>query len=367
MHLESLHLVNFKNYEELEVALAPKITCFVGENGSGKTNLLDAVYYLSMAKSYLNTIDKQNIRFDQTFFSVLGKWHKAEQPISIQCVVKHGSKKILKRNKKEYHKLAEHIGQFPSVIISPYDRDLISEGSEVRRRWIDGIISQFDHTYLEELIRYQKVLDQRNALLKNQYENRIFDRESMEIWDAQLIPLGEQIYLKRKQFIEEFTSYFQEKYNYISNENEKVELVYKSQLHDQTFIQVLKDNERKDAFSQYTNGGIHKDDFVFLIKGHPIKKFGSQGQQKSYLIALKLAQYAWLENHLGIKPVLLLDDIFDKLDETRVLKLMKLVSSPDFGQVLITDTEKDRLIQIFHTLNTEIKMYLVRENQIHSI
>lgn len=364
VHLAELHLVNFKNYDELNVQFSSGINCFVGKNGSGKTNILDAVYYLSMTKSYLNVIDKQNVKFDQPFFSILGSWEKSGNQTSIHCVVKLGSKKVIKKNKKEYTKITEHIGQFPVVMISPYDRDLISEGSELRRKWIDGIISQFDASYLDELIKYQKVLDQRNALLKNMHENRLFDRESIDIWNAQLIPLGERIHLKRQQFIAEFSVYFQEKYFWLTQVEEPVSLVYKSQLNDQSFKDLLLLNERKDAFSHYTNGGIHKDDFLFLIKEHPIKKFGSQGQQKSFLIALKLAQYAWLENHLKLKPVLLLDDIFDKLDENRVKHLMDLVSSETFGQVLITDTEQSRLNQIFSALSKSFALYEVQQNQV---
>lgn len=367
MHLKDLHLINFKNYEEAELELSSGVNCFFGKNGSGKTNILDAVYYLSMCKSYLNLLDRQNIRFNELFFSVSGTWRKEDKDTSIHCAVKIGSKKVFKRNKKEYEKLSDHIGQFPVVMISPYDRDLISEGSELRRKWIDGIISQFDRQYLEEIQRYAKVLDQRNALLKNMHDHGLFDRESIEVWNEQLSLLAENIHNKRKKFIAEFLPVFVERYNFIGLEREDVLLEYRSQLNENSMEELLKKFERKDAFSQFTNAGTHKDDLLFTIKGHPIKKFGSQGQQKSFIIALRLAQYDWLKNHLQTKPTLLLDDIFDKLDTTRVKKLLELVSDHYFGQVLVTDTDKERLDQILGEAVPDRKVFEVTEGTIREV
>lgn len=364
MYLESLQLINFKNYEEVEITLSPGINCFSGKNGSGKTNILDAVHYLSMCKSYLNTVDRQNIRFGEHFFVVSGTWHKAGTGIAIHCAVKNGSKKVFKRNKAEYEKLSDHIGQFPSVMISPYDRDLIVEGSEMRRKWMDGIISQFNRRYLEDLQRYYKVLEQRNALLKNMYEHGLFDRESIEVWNDQLVNTGNRIFEARKTFLEEFIPVFQVNYNFIGLESEEVHLEYKSQLNNQPFEDLLIEFERKDAFTQYTNAGTHKDDLLFTIKGHPVKKFGSQGQQKSFLIALKLAQYEWLKKHLNINPVLMLDDIFDKLDQTRVERLMELVSQQHFGQVLVTDTDPQRIHSIFRENGFESKQFIVSDGNV---
>jgi len=361
MHLKTLQLINFKNYQEVELSLSQGINCFTGKNGSGKTNLLDAIHYLSMCKSYLNSIDRQNIKFDELFFVIQGNWIKEEKEINIHCAVKSGSKKVFKRNKNEYDKLADHIGQFPSVIISPYDRDLIVEGSEYRRKWMDGIISQFDRRYLDQLQRYHKILDQRNALLKNMYENRMFDPESIEVWNEQMIYSGSIVYEARKKFLEEFIPIFQANYNFIGNNVEEVHLSYKSQLNDSNFKDLLKSFEQKDAFSHYSNAGTHKDDLLFTIKGHPVKKFGSQGQQKSFLIALKLAQYEWLKKHLHLNPVLMLDDIFDKLDNERVEKLMKLVSQQHFGQVFVTDTDIHRIKSIFKNSGFESKNFIVDE------
>ena len=359
MHLKSIHLINFKNYEEAEIGLSSNVNCFVGMNGSGKTNILDAVHYLSLCKSYMNVLDRQNIRFDQQFFAIQGIWDKDQQEIAIHCAVKAGAKKVFKRNKKEYEKLADHIGQFPAVMISPYDRDLISEGSELRRKWMDGIISQFDRHYLDDIQKYGKILDQRNALLKNMYEQRLFDRESIEVWNDQMSRIGTAIHQKRKQFLEEFIPVFQERYNYIGLAEEEVHLEYRSQLNEMSFDDLLKAFEKKDAITHYSNGGTHKDDLLFTIKGHPIKKFGSQGQQKSFIIALRLAQYDWLKKQLNVNPVLLLDDIFDKLDQIRVKKLLNLVSNNYFGQVLVTDTDEERLRNIFQTGDFESKMFSV--------
>jgi DNA replication and repair protein RecF len=367
MHLKSIHLINFKNYEEAEIALSSNVNCFVGMNGSGKTNILDAVHYLSLCKSYMNVLDRQNIRFDQQFFAIQGIWHKEEQEITIHCAVKAGAKKVFKRNKKEYEKLADHIGQFPAVMISPYDRDLISEGSELRRKWMDGIISQFDRHYLDDIQKYGKILDQRNALLKNMYEQRLFDRESIEVWNDQMSRIGSAIHQKRKQFLEEFIPVFQERYNYIGLEEEEVHLEYRSQLNEMSFDDLLKAFEKKDAITHYSNGGTHKDDLLFTIKGHPIKKFGSQGQQKSFIIALRLAQYDWLKKQLNVNPVLLLDDIFDKLDQIRVKKLLNLVSNNYFGQVLVTDTDEERLRAIFQTGDFESKMFKVEQGLVSEL
>ncbi|HNR86314.1 MAG TPA: DNA replication and repair protein RecF, partial [Taishania sp.] len=317
MHLKSLQIINFKNYEEAYLELNPGINCFIGMNGAGKTNILDAVHYLSMCKSYLNTIDRQNIRFDQQFFSIIGGFETDEKNYEIHCALKVGAKKVFKKNKKEYEKLAEHIGLFPTVIISPYDKDLISEGSELRRKWMDGIISQSDKGYLNDIQKYAKILVQRNALLKHMYENGFFERESMEVWNEQLVAVGKRIFQKRTDFLNDFIPVFQQHYNSIGNENEFVALEYRSQLHEDSFENLLKNSERKDALSHYTNVGTHKDDLNFLIKGHPVKKFGSQGQQKSFVIALRLAQYDWLKRNLQLKPILLLDDVFDKLDRNR--------------------------------------------------
>ncbi|HZH86501.1 MAG TPA: DNA replication and repair protein RecF [Brumimicrobium sp.] len=362
--VSKLSLINFKNYKQADLSLSPDINCFIGQNGAGKTNILDAIHYLSMCKSYLNPIDSQNILFDESFFVIQSVWNRENKSDSVYCGVKKGQKKVFKKNKVTYEKLADHIGQFPSVMISPYDRDLILEGSEVRRKWMDGIIAQFDRNFLNDLIKYGKVLAQRNALLKNMSSYGFFDQESISVWDEQLIECGKTIHEARKTIVEDFIPIFQKYYHWLSSNKEEVSLEYRSQLFDDSFEDLLKQSQRQDQRRQYTTVGTHKDDFVFTIKGHPIKKFGSQGQQKSYLIALKLAQYEWLLARLNRKPVLLLDDIFDKLDNERVERLMQMVSDQDFGQVLITDTDQERIANIFAKNDIEYKSFFIEDNTV---
>jgi DNA replication and repair protein RecF len=353
MHLNSLSLVNFKNHTEANLSFSSEINVFVGNNGQGKTNLLDAIHYLSYCKSFLNPIDKQNIKLEERFFLLQGQYTKDEKNVEITVSVQDGQKKKVKKNKKEYDKLSEHIGLFPAVVISPYDTNLIIEGSETRRKFIDSIISQYDRFYLDALIRYNKVLQQRNALLKQFQELRIFDQESIEVWDAQLVSLGEGIHAKRKEFLVSFIPIFQKYFDLISNHAETISISYDSQLNEGDFVGQLERMKRKDSSVGYSTVGIHKDDLTFLIHEQPIKKFGSQGQQKSFLVALKLAQFEMISGLLKMKPILLLDDIFDKLDHFRVEHLMTLVSDHAFGQVFVTDTDADRIEKVFKKIKIE--------------
>jgi len=357
MHLLNLNLINFKNHSERQFELSNEINVFIGNNGVGKTNILDAVNYLSLCKSFLNPIDKQNIKIDEKFFLVQGDFLKNDKVYNVTCSVQSGQKKKVKKNKKEYEKLGEHIGEFPIVVISPYDSNLVSEGSEVRRKYIDSIISQHNKPYLETLIRYNKVLNQRNALLKQFQEYRIFDQESIDVWDHQLIELGNQIHQTRAGFLVDFLPRFENFFNEISKGSEKVGIAFQSQLNDADFESLLKDSGKKDARVGYTCIGVHKDDLVFTINDQPIKKFGSQGQQKSFLIALKLTQFDYISKLLNKKPILLLDDIFDKLDHQRVERLMKMVADNLFGQVLITDTDGERIEKVFESIKTERKVF----------
>lgn len=351
MHISSLSLINFRNHADRKFDFDRGVNCIVGANGIGKTNVLDAIYYLSMCRSYLNSIDRQNIRFDEQFFVIQGNWYKNESEFNIHCGVKLGHKKTFRKNKKEYTRMADHIGQFPVVMISPYDVDLIKEGSEIRRKWIDGIISQFDAAFLSTLQRYNKVLDQRNALLKQQYENGFFQREPLEIWDEQLVRYADEIHLKRSDFIQELIPLFQQFYSVLSGNREEVVLQYESQLKEARLGDLLIQAYPRDSRSTHTSVGVHKDDFSFLLNAQPVKKFGSQGQQKCFLIALKLAQFAWLKDRLSQTPVLLLDDIFDKLDNERVAQLMRMVSDNLFNQVIVTDTDEERVKRIFSSID----------------
>ncbi|MCW9038597.1 MULTISPECIES: DNA replication/repair protein RecF [Altibacter] len=363
MHLQSLSLLNYKNFESESFSFDPKINCFVGNNGIGKTNVLDAIYHLSFGKSYFNPITTQNIRHGEEFFVVEGLYKKKEHDEKIVVSAKRGQKKLIKRNGKAYDKFSEHIGFLPLVIISPADRDLIIEGSETRRKFMDGVISQGDSHYLQQLINYNKVLLQRNSLLKYFAVNNTFNRDTLEIYNEQLHALGTPIYEKRTEFLEAFTPIFLKRYASISSGSETVSLTYTSQLQDKPLIDLFQEHLTKDKVTQYTNFGIHKDDLLFEIDRHPIKKFGSQGQQKSYLIALKLAQFDFIKSQSNVTPILLLDDIFDKLDERRVEHLITLVDNEDFGQLFISDTHASRTEEVVKKVHQTYKMFPLGTDQ----
>lgn len=364
MVLKELSVVNFKNFKGIEVALNPKINCFVGNNGQGKTTLLDAIYYLSFCKSFLNSIDTQNVNMEESFFVLQGEYEREEKIERVYCGLKKGQKKVFKRNKKEYEKLADHIGMFPLVIISPSDSNLITLGSDLRRKFLDGIISQFDHPYLETLLIYNKAITQRNALLKYFSRQRTFNQDQLDVWDDQVVKYGNVLYEKRKQLIEQLTPVFQRYYQQISGGKEQVELVYQSQLENGDFAGQLKQAYKEDSRRLFSTVGIHKDDLVFKLSGGQIKKFGSQGQQKSYLIALKLAQLEFLKSTVGINPILLLDDVFDKLDEERVSHILEMVNGNQFGQIFISDTHPKRIEEILSQLELESSVFEVNNKEV---
>ena len=357
MHLKNLSLFNYKNFSEANFQFDSKINCFVGKNGIGKTNVLDAIYHLAHGKSYFNSIAIQNIKHGEEFFVIDGEFEKNNRNEQIVCSIKKGNKKILKRNGKNYDKFSEHIGFIPLVIISPADNDLITDGSETRRKFLDTVISQLDSVYLNQLIGYQKVINQRNALLKYFALNHVFDADNLDIYNEQLQQLGAQIFEKRKLFLDDFLPIFNKHYIQITNAAESVQLIYDSQLFDNTILNLLRNNLAKDRVLQYTSAGIHKDDLLFQIEGFPIKKFGSQGQQKSFLIALKLAQFEFVKKKNGEKPILLLDDIFDRLDEDRVGKIVAMVNNDDFGQLFISDTHQDRTENIVKMAHQTYKIF----------
>lgn len=367
MHLKRLSLVNFKNYASFEGDFCKKINCFVGNNGMGKTNLLDAIYYLSFCKSFFNSIDSQNITHGEGFFVLQGLFEKFNEEIEIYCGIKRNQKKVFKRNKKEYERLSDHIGQFPLVMISPSDSELIYESSEVRRKFLDGIISQYDKLYLDKLISYNQVLKQRNALLKQFHESRTFDSETLEIWDDQLIIHGKTIIEIRINFLKQFIPLFNKYYQFISNSKEEVVLNYENSLEERDFKTALLTAINRDRALHYTTVGPHKDDLEFQLNGFSLKKFASQGQQKSYLLALKLAQFDFIREKKNTKPLLLLDDIYDKLDEIRFTKLIELVSGDDFGQVFITDTHPERMNQLLNQKQVEHKIFLVEDGVVNHL
>ena len=366
MWLQKLSVINFKNYSEAELAFSDTVNAFTGNNGAGKTNLLDAIHYLSLCKSYFNPIDSQQIRQGEDLFMIQGMFQKDEKDEVIYCGLKRATKKKFKRNKKEYVRLADHIGLFPLVMISTNDISLIIEGSEERRKFIDNVISQTDGQYLDELINYNRSLMNRNALLRQSASTGKLDAALLEIYDDQLILSGNKIFEKRKTFMQEFTDIFNKHYQYLSEDAEQVELVYDSPLLQDDFSIILKRNLERDRILERTSSGIHKDELNFSIHGMALKKFGSQGQQKSFLIALKLAQYTFLHQQKSFKPLLLLDDIFDKLDDLRTTKLMKMVSDRDFGQIFITDTSRNRIEAIFTELNIAVNIINIDKGSIAS-
>lgn len=357
MYLQKLSLVNYKNLSHQVFDFEHKINCFVGGNGVGKTNVMDAIYYLSFAKSYFNSVAIQNIRHGEDFFMLEGNYLVNEREEQILCSLKKGQKKIVKRNGKSYDKFSDHIGKLPLVIISPADRDLIVEGSDTRRKFVDGVISQQNQGYLKALLAYNKVLVQRNALLKFFAANRTFDAQNLQVYNEQLVFYGTTIFKERSQFLQAFIPIFKKRYETISNDQETVALRYKSQLQEGSFLTLLQDALEKDRLLQYTSTGLHKDDLLFEIDGFPVKKFGSQGQQKSFLIALKLAQFDFIKQESKTTPLLLLDDIFDKLDENRVSQLIALVNHEDFGQIFITDTHAERTEEVVKRINHSYKMF----------
>ncbi len=365
MILTGINLLNFKNYTEASLEFDAGANIFTGLNGQGKTNLIDAVHYLSNCRSYFNPVDSQNIRHGEDFFVIEGHFENSGGTDKIYCGVKRGNKKVFRRNKEEYDRLADHIGRYPAVVISPYDKDLISEGSEVRRKFMDSIISQYNRAYLDHLVDYNRVLKQRNMLLRYFWENRTFDADNLEIWSAELISLAEKLFAERQKFVALLRPVFQKHYSAISGQAEQVEIQYRSDLEDDNFSTLLEQHTDKDRRTSYTNLGAHKDDLKFRIDGHPLKKFGSQGQQKTFLIALKLAQFDLIREITGKIPLLLLDDIFDKIDDVRVQHLMKLVGEGNFGQLFITDTNAERIASIFERISGSLRIFEVNKGEVY--
>ena len=356
-YLKKISIINYKNIVDKEYNLDPKINCFVGNNGVGKTNILDSIYHLALGKSYFNLRNDQLINKNEDFMVIDGLFNLNGKKENIICSIKRGDKKNLKRNGKTYKKFSNHIGLIPVVLISPYDNDLINEGSSERRKFIDSIISQNNKEYLINLIAYSRVIQNRNSLLKQYNKSVDFDLDTIKIYDDQIIKLSEPIFMARKNFFNDFKDLVIEKYDQISENQEKISIEYKSDLFDSEIKNLIENSFQKDIILQYTSSGIHKDDFIFNLDGSRIKKFGSQGQQKSFLIALKLAQFEYLKNKTGNSPILLLDDIFDKLDLIRVKRIVEIVNSTNFGQLFLSDTDRERIEKVLSSLNLSSKIF----------
>lgn len=363
MILKNLDIVNYKNIAEAGIVCSPRFNCFIGNNGVGKTNILDAVYQLSMCKSYFNLPDAQNIRHGEAFFVIEGMYAYEDEEIDVYCGVKRGQKKMFKKNKKAYTRLSDHIGLLPLVMISPADVVLIDGASEERRRFIDGVISQCDKEYLQLLIRYNRVLMQRNSFLK-EYAGRGFDADMLSVWDEQLAESGSVILERRRAFIAELEGMFQEYYNRVALGRENVMLEYRTTVKNDDFLSSLRNSFERDRILTYTTVGIHRDDLDLSLEGYPVKKLGSQGQKKSFLTALKFAQFAYLAKQKGVKPLLLLDDIFDKLDADRVSQIIQIVSETSFGQVFVTDTNREHIDEILKQHALEYKIFHVEGGEV---
>jgi recF protein len=367
MYLKKLSLVNFKNYEETELEFSPKINSLVGNNGVGKTNILDAIHYLSLTKSFFNNIDSISIRHGEDYFIIEGTFVRNEDEDKIYCAFQKQKQKVLKKNNKEYLKLSDHVGKYPVVMISPADSALISEGSEERRRFLNKIISQYNPEYLDSVLKYSKALQNRNRLLKNFKASGKFDNDALVIWDSQLVKYGTYVFRERELLVNELIPVFQENYSMISSGKENVKLSYRSHLSEGDFAEALASSVAKDRFLEYTTIGIHKDDLLLEMNGHSVKSLGSQGQQKSYLVALKLAKFEYIRQKSGISPILLLDDIFDKFDAGRVEQIIKLVGNQRFGQIFMTDTHQSRLHEILSSHNTQYKLFRINNNNVEEV
>lgn len=362
MIIKHISVLNYKNLAEVEIDLSSKLNCFLGENGMGKTNILDAIYYLSFCKSSINSIDSHNIRHNEDFFVIQGFYDSTDQLTEeVYCGLKRRKKKQFKRNKKEYTRLSDHIGLIPLVMVSPDDSLLILGGSDERRKFMDVVISQYDKDYLNALIQYNKAMTQRNSLLKSEQPT---DPQLFDVLEEMMAEVGLQVFEKRKAFISEFIPMFQEYYSIISQDKESVSLDYKSDLFEGNLLDVLRQSRSRDLIMGYSLKGIHKDDLIMSLADFPIKREGSQGQNKTYLVALKLAQFSFLRKVSNKVPLLLLDDIFDKLDALRVEKIMHLVAGPEFGQIFITDTNRSHLESILHKMQSSFKLFVVRDGAI---
>ena len=360
MILEKLSLINYKNIQSATLELSPKMNCFIGHNGAGKTNVLDAIYYLSFCHSANNPVDSQVIRHGEEFLMIEGMY---APKLTITCGLKRGQKKHFKKDKKEYKRLSEHIGLIPVVTVSPSDTLLIEGGSEERRRLIDLVISQYDRSYIEALNRYNKALQQRNTMLKAEEEP---DAEVMSLWEEQMASTGEEIYRKRDSFVREMVPVFQHYYERISGNKEQVSLNYVSHCQRGPLLEVIQRDRLKDRAVGYSLHGIHRDDLEFTLAGHQMKREGSQGQNKTFVVSLKLAQFEFLKRtNTQTTPLLLLDDIFDKLDAQRVEQIVNLVAGDDFGQIFITDTNRDHLDQILSASSHDYKIFYVEDGEIN--
>ena len=360
LYLEKLHLTHFKNYEDARFELSRQVNCIVGENGSGKTNLLDAVYVLALSKSAFQSQDALLIQHEADFMLVDGTFQKDQKAVQITCSLQRGQRKVLLTDKKPYERVSEHIGRFPVVLMAPNDTDLVREGSEERRRFVDGVLSQLDQLYLQDILRYNRILAQRNGLLKQFAERNYVDNDLLDSYDEPLLAAAQRIYQRRRLFLTQFVPLVQQHYGFLGESREQIEIRYETELDNPQFGADFRRQRPRDLQAQRSTQGVHKDDFVFEMDGVAIRKFGSQGQQKSFVMALKLAQFDLICIERELKPLLLLDDIFDKLDDRRIQKLIELIDNETFGQVFLTDARPERTRQLLQNVKAEVRFLEVK-------
>ncbi|MFM9007355.1 MAG: DNA replication/repair protein RecF [Bacteroidota bacterium] len=360
MQLDRLTLFQFRNYAQAEFQFGPGVNALVGPNGSGKTNVLDAIHYLCLCKSYFGGGDSHAMQHGEQFFSVSGAFLRDGKSDEVLVSVKTGQKKTIRFNQKDVPRLRDHIGRLPLVMEAPVDQELVTGGSEERRRMMDSIICQMDQNYLDDLMAYNKVLMQRNALLKQVASGSHADASLWQIWDEQLVMFAKRVFQAREAFVLRFAAVFAEAYAFISGKAEEVGLQYKSSLREEDFSVQLEKNMQRDLSLQYTGSGTHKDDLVFSLNQLPLRRVGSQGQQKTFVLALKLAQFRLMSESLKATPILLLDDIFDKLDPQRVERLMHWVSAREFGQIFLTDTQERHVAEVFGQTGTPFRVFETR-------
>jgi len=357
--LQELKLFNFKNYAEANLSFENAVNCFLGKNGSGKTNLLDAMHYLSFTKSAINPSDSQNIKLGENQFIIKGAFKIQGKLKEVVCSYQQGQKKIVREDGQDYLKFSDHVGKYPLVLIAPQDIELIWDGSEVRRKFFDSLLSQIDHGYLEDLIVYASYLKQRNSALKLFAERGRIDHDLLASYNEKIIPAAKRIFSRRSEFLKEFLPFFQQHYKNLADlKDEEMSIQYRSDLEGNDFKELLDKNINRDVLLQRTTTGIHRDDFLFLLNNNEVKRFGSQGQQKSFLIGLKLAEFQCIAEKKKFKPLLLLDDIFDKLDDNRIRKIMQFVAEGMFGQLFITDARPTRCVELLK--ETNLKASLVK-------
>lgn len=360
MYLQKISLTNFKSYDYDSFEFSPRVNCIVGENGSGKTNLLDAIYFLALTKSSISNQDALSINHEAEFMMVEGDFQN-EKATLITIALQKGQKKAVLHDKKAYERLSEHIGKFPVVLLSPNDTDIIRDGSEERRKFFDGVMAQLDSEYLESLLQYNRLLLQRNSLLKQFAERNYIDDLLLDIYTDPLVEIALKIYQARQQFTLNFLPIFKKHYEVLSDARESVEMLYESEISNENFTSIFRRNRARDLAAQRTTMGSHKDDFIFEINGFTLRKFGSQGQQKSFVIALKLAQFEMLTKAKGFPPILLLDDIFDKLDDRRIQQLITMMIDGTFEQVFITDARPERTRQLLNHLAVDLKYFDIKK------